>query len=118
MSHTVTPALFYLFEIHSNDPSQYLSTIPDDESGDDPFESVLRNRRRSSMLSTLEEVEEKSSSEMSDDAKLNHLLGLNEIQSQEEGDEDVIPSPKEGGSRKGLPTGTVEGRGTETSKAG
>ena len=80
--------------IHSNDPLQYLSTIPDGENGDDPFESVLRNRRRSSMLSTLEEVEEKSSSEMSDDTKLNQLLGLNEIQSQDEGESQESQIPR------------------------
>ena len=83
-----------LLSIHSNDPLQYLSTIPDDENGDDPFESVLRNRRRSSMLSTLEEVEEKSSSEMSDDTKLNQLLGLNEIQSQDEGESQESQIPR------------------------
>lgn len=84
------PLLTYFFIplfIHSADPSLYLSTMPDGESGDEPFDSVMRNRRRSSMLSTLEEVEEKSSSEMSDDTKLNQLLGLNEIQSQEEEEE-------------------------------
>ena len=93
-SHFCVLLFFVLFSIHSTDPLQYLSTIPDDESGDDPFESVLRNRRRSSMLSTLEEVEEKSSSEMSDDAKLNQLLGLNEIQSQDEGESQESHIPR------------------------
>jgi len=64
----------------SIDPAQYLSSMPED-GVNDPFDSMIRNKRRSSILSTLEEVEEGSSVDISNDTRLNGIIAPTEIES-------------------------------------